>query len=528
MVSTSAPKDGDPSPGDDVRALLESLTGPGRGRIAWLSSDQAQVCVGEDRILRIKRPPQKPSEEDTGATLSWSGKTYEIAAAPDRDLWVNGRKVGSAHLMHGDMIEFGEDGPMTRFRLCRDSLPTHWPVDEILSDAVAYARTSRRPFGPRLSLALYYGARRIILETSLIFRVSVIIVLVVLTTFVALQYQNDRRIEQSIQEEARRLEAIATALAETQQTALTAQELATLRDQLDLQLSTNADRLALLERRLGASARVIRTSTASVAFLQGAYGLRQIESGKMLRHVLGPDGTPLMTPLDKPVADPEGTGDPLEFQFTGTGFLLKDSGLLVTNRHVALPWTANDRLRGLNKMGFEPEMLKLIVFLPGLTAPVEATFIGASEGADLALLSIAPGASEGRGLSLAEDAGNIGDEVIVMGYPTGLRALIAQAGRDFLTARQEAGETGFWTIAQLLSDQERIAPLASRGIIAQITANAVIYDAETTIGGSGGPALDSNGRVVAVNSAILPEFGGANIGVPVAEVHRLLQEVTGK
>ena len=129
---------------------------------------------------------------------------------------------------------------------------------------------------------------------------------------------------------------------------------------------------------------------------------------------------------------------------------------------------------------------------------------------------------------MAEDAGNIGDEVIVMGYPTGLRALIAQAGRDFLTARQEAGETGFWTIAQLLSVQERIAPLASRGIIAQITANAVIYDAETTIGGSGGPALDSNGRVVAVNSAILPEFGGANIGVPVAEVHRLLQEVTVK
>ncbi len=70
----------------------------------------------------------------------------------------------------------------------------------------------------------------------------------------------------------------------------------------------------------------------------------------------------------------------------------------------------------------------------------------------------------------------------------------------------------------------RIAPLASRGIIAQITSKAVIYDAETTVGGSGGPALDRNGQVIAVNAAILPEFGGANIGVPVREVHRLLAD----
>jgi S1-C subfamily serine protease len=51
----------------------------------------------------------------------------------------------------------------------------------------------------------------------------------------------------------------------------------------------------------------------------------------------------------------------------------------------------------------------------------------------------------------------------------------------------------------------------------------IAYDAETTHGGSGGPVLDIDGEVVAVNSAILPEYGGSNLGVPVEEVRRLLE-----
>ena len=51
----------------------------------------------------------------------------------------------------------------------------------------------------------------------------------------------------------------------------------------------------------------------------------------------------------------------------------------------------------------------------------------------------------------------------------------------------------------------------------------VVYDAETTHGGSGGPVLDLEGRVVAVNAAILTEFGGSNMGVPAIQAAALLQ-----
>ena len=56
----------------------------------------------------------------------------------------------------------------------------------------------------------------------------------------------------------------------------------------------------------------------------------------------------------------------------------------------------------------------------------------------------------------------------------------------------------------------------------QVTPGSVVYDAETTHGGSGGPVLNLDGEVVAVNSAIIPEFGGSNLGVPPNEVRALL------
>jgi S1-C subfamily serine protease len=83
-------------------------------------------------------------------------------------------------------------------------------------------------------------------------------------------------------------------------------------------------------------------------------------------------------------------------------------------------------------------------------------------------------------------------------------------------------QADFWSVTASLSKGGLIAPLASRGIVGQVTNAAVVYDAETTQGGSGGPVLDLTGEVVAVNAAILPEFGGSNIGVPVSAARELL------
>lgn len=246
---------------------------------------------------------------------------------------------------------------------------------------------------------------------------------------------------------------------------------------------------------------------------------------KLLRHVLGPNGEKLKTPFGQPWIEPDGTGEPAEFQFTGTGFLIEGVSLMATNRHVALPWTSGGREKALNDAGLTPEMLRLLAYLPDQAEPIDVRLDRFSETADLATLAVDPSKVQGLGMPLADDAPQAGEELYLLGYPTGLKALIAQAGADFLETLEKDGPLNFWSIASRLSAQSKIQPLASRGIVARSSAGAIVYDAETTTGGSGGPALNRRGEVVAINAAILPEFGGSNIGVPVTHLKALLGEV---
>ena len=83
-------------------------------------------------------------------------------------------------------------------------------------------------------------------------------------------------------------------------------------------------------------------------------------------------------------------------------------------------------------------------------------------------------------------------------------------------------------MARHLSEAGHIAPLATRGIVGQATLDKVVYDAETTHGGSGGPVLGLNGEVQAVNVAILTDFDGSNLGIPAAEARRLLDQALAR
>ena len=65
-------------------------------------------------------------------------------------------------------------------------------------------------------------------------------------------------------------------------------------------------------------------------------------------------------------------------------------------------------------------------------------------------------------------------------------------------------------------------------VVGQVTAGSVVYDAETTSGGSGGPVVSLRGEVVAVNMAILPEFGGSNLGVPAHRARALLDRARSR
>ena len=273
-----------------------------------------------------------------------------------------------------------------------------------------------------------------------------------------------------------------------------------------------------------ARTRVIAQSFPSVVFLQGAYGFKDIESGLMLRHVMGPHNRPLVAPTGQPLLTIEGDGPVAERQFVGTGFAVENHGVLITNRHVAVPWE-NDATAGLySEQGYEAVMIKFIGYPPGESEPSAVEFFLASEEADLAILRWGGEVRIESGLRLADTLPAAGDSVIVMGYPTGLRSMLVQAGPTFVEKLQEMNDTNFWSVAERLGKEGHIAPLSSRGIVGQITEATIVYDADTTLGGSGGPVLNADGEVGAVNAAILPDYGGSNLGVPVVFLRALLED----
>jgi S1-C subfamily serine protease len=213
-----------------------------------------------------------------------------------------------------------------------------------------------------------------------------------------------------------------------------------------------------------------------------------------------------------------------ELQVIGTGFLVGSRGALITNRHVALPWENEAAAVVLSAGDLEPVITKFIAYLPGQPEAVAVETQLASDSDDLAILKRIGPTEEIAGLRLAEAPPEAGETVIVMGYPTGLRSLLAQSGAAFIAELQSTENTGFWSVAKRLAEEGYIVPLASSGIVGHKTGEAIVYDAETTHGGSGGPVLDSNGAVVAVNTAILPEFGGSNLGIPAAKVRAMLEQ----
>lgn len=505
-------------------AVLEYTTGPSRGKTTVLNASAMDVFLSSDRLIRVAEASPGEAPDDLVARLHTAGDTYEIETTGDHPVWVNRNRITSHRLKNGDMVEFGETGPLSRFCLYGAGKPIRKTASDILADSFSYLRSSRKPPVKRVALAVGVVLKRMARETTILFRTMIIIAVLVLAALTYQQYRLNILLQERIERGAARLDSFAAALVRAGEEALRPGDFEALRQELARRLSSNAERLAALEKRSQANARVIAQSLPSVVFLQGAYGFRERSSKRMLRQVVDDDGNLLISPLGQPLLSLDGDGPVAERQFTGTGFAVGDKGALVTNRHVALPWENDASADALAIQDLEPVMIKFIAYQPGIAAAVPVELVRARKDADLAVFRRTDGGAPIPGLDLADAAPAAGDEVIVMGYPTGLRSMLAQSGEAFIDELQKSKDIGFWTVAARLAKEGYIGPLASRGIVGQATAATIVYDAETTHGGSGGPVLDTDGAVVAVNTAVLSEYGGSNLGVPAAKVRALLEE----
>ncbi len=499
-------------------ATISHLSGARRGTSKPIHGAAVRLVVGDDRTVRATSDVTQPYS----AELRRRGETYELVGSPGQDLWVNGEQIERLVLASGDVIEIGKGGPVIRFRLYPTESGSVKSMGDVFSDCLECALHEPGGVLRRAGMFLTGVPVGLATQTSLRFRAGVMVALTVLIAATVVLAQRSADLEQRLAEGQTRMRGIAALVENARDNPATQAELARMLAQIRDSMTAATQRLGALEQRSEASSRIIAAATRSVVLLQGSYGFVDSASGRPLRLVRGPEGRPIRGPDGKPLVTLEGEGPLLEVLYTGTGFIVTSDGLILTNRHLAAPWEFEQAARRMVAQGLIPVLQRLIAYLPEVTQPFDVEIVRLSEDADLAVLrgdvpaSIHP-------LTISTTPVHAGNEVIVLGYPLVIRALMARTEHAFVQQLIQEGDMDFWTAAERLSAEGYVAPLASRGIIGQVTGQAVVYDAQTTHGGSGGPVLSTTGEVVAINSAVLPEFGGSNLGVPAEQARHLLE-----
>lgn len=178
-----------------------------------------------------------------------------------------------------------------------------------------------------------------------------------------------------------------------------------------------------------------------------------------------------------------------DFRATGSGFVIRPDGYLLTNNHVVARGSV------------------VIEFANGERYP--ASIVGADELTDLAVVQIPASNLTAAPFSSADLS--VGDWVVAMGCPLGLEqsvtaGIVSATNRRLGIIRQRLGRRG--------------GRLGYEDFIQT--------DAAINKGNSGGPLLNLRGEVVGVNTAILTETGGSDglgFAIPTSLASAISQEL---
>jgi len=178
-----------------------------------------------------------------------------------------------------------------------------------------------------------------------------------------------------------------------------------------------------------------------------------------------------------PFGAPEGFG-----QGTGSGFVIRKDGFILTNNHV---------IEGADQ---------ITVLFPDGTS-YEARVVGADEATDMALLKIEPKAELAVAPLGDSDRLEVGEWVLAIGNPFGLSHTVT-AGIVSATGRKDIAPEGRHMIANFIQTDASINP-----------------------GNSGGPLFNIRGEVIGMATAINPAGQGIGFAIPVNMIKTLLPQL---
>jgi len=290
-------------------------------------------------------------------------------------------------------------------------------------------------------------------------------------------------------------------------------------------LEDATSRLKRVETESDAAEGVIRADAPSVCLLHVSVSFLDQSSRRPLRYgAINPDGQPLKDSDGNVVYSLEGRAPEVREDYFGTGFIVGKNEIL-TNHHVAQPWWKNEELSAATQQGLQPSIAEMTAYFPEASVGIPLTISQISNEADLAVLQGDISALKRPILKIdgRKEAAISGQSLISLGYATGLSAILARAGEDTVKDIVRATGGDPKKIVDELQQRKLIRPLVTQGHIGDVLPDKIVYDAQTTSGGSGGPLINRDGQVIGVTFAVVRGFGGSNFGVPIRYAQPLLK-----
>ena len=510
-----------------MKFALVHLSGPHRGETQYF--DRAWLSLGSDPVNDVVfsgdgSHPVSPAHAEifqTDCDMRLRNRT------PDDGTLLNDLPAEEAILGDGDIIQLGPKGPKLRFRIRPEEYAVCKVAREILEDARAVAGEAQSDgkgaVGAFLG-QLAYDMRRHASRTTQVVVVGLLVLLLgtagsaiysgyktrkaveermaVLTKELESARQRQADLEKRVAVERARIADEPTARQAEIDRLVALQEQQRRRGAPPEELRTLTNKLKALERELTSAEELIKRYGQSVCFLYIAFGFAERGRAEQVQAA------------------------PLEF--TGTGFLVDKRGYIVTNRHVAEPWTMDPSAQGrYEEAGLEARLLTILAFFPGRRESYEVTLVRFSDVADLALgkLAAVPPGIPPIPIRRPVPRGVVGEAVVLLGYPAGTEGVLARMDDEVSAALLKKHRPNLGALVQDISDRSAVRPLATQGHIADIVPNRIVYDALTTGGGSGSPVFNSHGEVIAVNAAVMTRLGGIAFGVPIGVALDLLSGI---
>ncbi|GAN31993.1 MAG: FHA domain-containing protein [Candidatus Brocadia sp. AMX2] len=438
-----------------MKAIFVHLKGSHRGNTEVFASKQ--ISIGTDASADLHFDPLIDGNTSSRhAEIQLKECDYVLRdKGSTKGTLVNNRPVNEIALKDGDLIEFGAGGPKVRFRVKTDESEVCKPWTEMIEDSLGMARTSQRG---RITTATAFFRQLLweaFTQSSHTFKVGASLVLFLICSGLIAYFYIQF-----------------------------------------VMLSKTAEKVRLLEIERSVAENIIKAYSGGVCLIQGTFYFFDEETGE-----------PLMM---------MGGGQRGIHEYTGTGFLVGADGLILTNRHIAEPWWEMEMSPYIHREPtIKPRFEVFRAFFPGIKEPFALKVEKISDEADVALLRI-----DMRGakipileLDVTGRGAVVGEPMILLGYPAGVNAIFAKTDPEIV---KQLFNLPFIPLVQELSNWGLIRPLTTQGHLSDIMHNRIVYDAQTTAGGSGGPIFNNKGKVIGISYGIFPGFRGSNFGVPIS------------